>query len=55
VQMSPYSPWIRWSYVMTEWMLAPIRRLLPPFGAIDASPLVAFLLLWIIESAFRIR
>jgi YggT family protein len=43
--VSPYSKWIRWSYVSTDWLVGPIRRVLPPFGAIDFSPLVAYLIL----------
>jgi YggT family protein len=50
VNLSPYSRWIRWSYSATEWMLAPIRRLLPTFGPVDVSPMAAFLLLWLIQS-----
>ena len=50
-QISPYSKWIRWSYVLTEWMLAPLRRILPPFGPLDLSPLVAFLLLSLLQGA----
>ena len=53
-QLSPYSKWIRWSYVLTEWMLAPLRRLLPTFGPIDVSPLIAFLLLWVIQAVLGI-
>lgn len=54
VRISPYSKWIRWSYVLTEWMLAPLRRMLPLFGPIDVSPLVAFLLLSLIQGALGI-
>jgi len=54
IQMSPYSPWIRWSYVMTEWMIAPVRKVLPPFGPVDASPLVVFFALWLIQSLLGI-
>lgn len=54
-QISPYSRWIRWSYVLTEWMLAPLRRMLPTFGPIDISPLVAFVLLSLIQGALGIR
>jgi YggT family protein len=53
-RISEYSKWIRWSYVMTEWMLAPLRKLIPMFGAIDISPLVAFLLLTILQRAIGI-
>lgn len=53
-QISPYSRWIRWSYVLTEWMLAPLRRILPTFGPFDVSPIVAFLLLSLIQRALGI-
>jgi YggT family protein len=46
--VSPYSKWIRWSYVSTEWLLAPLRRVIPPFGAFDVTPIVAYLLLVIV-------
>jgi YggT family protein len=49
-QISPWSKWIRWSYVLTEWMLAPLRRIVPAFGPVDITPLVAFILLMILQS-----
>jgi len=49
LQMSPYSKWIRWSYLLTEWMLAPLRRVIPPLGPVDITPLVAFFLLAIVQ------
>jgi YggT family protein len=52
---SPYSKWIRWSYVLTEWMLAPLRRIIPTFGPIDITPIVAFLLLSLIQAGLGIR
>ncbi len=42
------SPWIRWAYALTEWLLAPIRGMLPSFGPMDLSPLVAYFLLSIV-------
>ena len=39
---SPYSRWWGWSYKLTEWFLAPLRRVLPTLGPIDLSPLVAY-------------
>jgi YggT family protein len=54
IQISPYSPWIRWTYVLTDWFLEPLRRLLPRFGPIDISPLLAFLLITLIQSALGI-
>lgn len=49
VQTSPYSPWVRWAYAATEWMLAPIRSILPPLGMVDLSPLVAYFLLSLVR------
>lgn len=49
--MSPYSKWIRWSFVLTEWMLEPLRRVIPLFGPMDVTPLVAFFLLSLIQRA----
>ena len=40
-----YNPLVQWLYRLTEPVLAPIRRLLPPAGAIDFSPILAFVLL----------
>jgi uncharacterized protein YggT (Ycf19 family) len=37
--------------MLTEWLLEPLRRLLPPFGPLDLSPMVAYLLLWIAQQA----
>jgi YggT family protein len=53
-QISPYSRWIRWSYVLTEWMLAPLRRIIPTFGPVDVTPIVAFLLLALLQGLLRV-
>ena len=51
VRISEYSRWVRWTIPLTEWLLRPLRRLIPPLGGmIDLSPLVAFLLLAIVRS-----
>ena len=36
--------------LLTEWLVAPIRRVLPPMGMIDFSPLVAWLALVLLRS-----
>lgn len=49
VGVSPYSKWVRWSYGITEWMLAPLRRVIPLLGGIDITPIIAYLLLSLLE------
>ena len=51
-RMSPYSPWIRWSYQLTEWLMAPLRQFVPTIGMIDITPIVAYFLLVLLEGAF---
>ena len=53
VRVSPYSRWVRWSYALTEWMLAPLRQLIPLLGGIDVTPIVAYLLLGLLEGVVR--
>lgn len=53
IQVSPYSRWVRWSYVLTEWMLAPLRRMIPNLGPVDVTPIVAYLLLVLVASQVR--
>jgi YggT family protein len=47
--ISPYSGWIRWSYALSEPILAPLRRVVPNFGGLDLTPILAYFLLNIIE------
>jgi YggT family protein len=47
--VSSYAKWMRPFVVLTEWLLQPLRRVLPPFGPLDMSPLVAYLLLWVAQ------
>lgn len=44
-----YSKWIRPAYILTDWIVGPIRRIVPPLGAMDMSPLVAWFALWILR------
>lgn len=49
---SRYSKWWSWSFKLTDWFLTPLSRVLPRFGPIDLSPLVAYfglsLLQWVV-------
>lgn len=40
-----FNPWVRWSYALTDWIVEPLRRIIPPFGIIDVTPIVAWLLI----------
>ena len=44
-----YTKWLRPAYALTDWLVEPIRRLLPPTGALDWSPLVAWLVLLVLH------
>jgi len=44
-----YSTLGRLVYVMTEWLIAPIRRFVPPLAGIDFSPAIAILLLFAVQ------
>jgi YggT family protein len=35
----------------TEPLLGPLRRIVPPLGMLDISPIVAFLILWLFQQA----
>src|SRR6478752_4113499 len=48
--ISPFSPWVRWSYQLSEPFLQPLRRIVPVLGGLDITPIVAYILLNIIES-----
>jgi YggT family protein len=36
------SRWVRWSFGATDWMLRPLRRVIPTMGMIDITPIVAY-------------
>jgi len=44
-----YSWWARLAYSLTDWLVKPIARVLPPFGMMDFSPLAAYLVLYVVE------
>lgn len=44
-----YSRWVRWTYPLTEWMLAPLRRVIPTIGMIDITPIAAYFILTIVQ------
>lgn len=47
--ISPYRSWMRPVVLLTDWIVEPVRRVLPPMGMIDFSPMVAWLILWVLR------
>jgi YggT family protein len=47
--IGPYRRWMRPIVALTGWLIDPIRRILPPFGMIDFSPMVAWLVLYVLR------
>src|SRR5215208_3271782 len=47
--IGPYRKWMRPFYLLTDWLIEPIRRILPPFGMFDFSPMVAWLVLYVVR------
>ncbi len=43
--VSEHRPWMRPLVLLTDWIIRPVRRILPPAGMIDFSPMVAWLVL----------
>jgi YggT family protein len=51
VRPNPYNPFVQVIYKLTEPVLAPIRRIVPPIGGtIDISPIILFFIIYIIMS-----
>ncbi len=46
----PTARWLRPLVWLTDWIIVPIRRVLPPFGIIDASPIAAYFALFLLRS-----
>ena len=54
VRVSPYSPWVRWAFTLSEPILRPLRQIVPTLGMVDITPIIAYLLLGFLQS-FLIR
>jgi YggT family protein len=50
VSVSPYARVMRVIHGLTDWLIDPIRRVLPTMGMLDFSPLVAYLVLSLAET-----
>jgi YggT family protein len=43
------SKWVRWSHVLTEPLLRPLRKVIPSLGMIDITPILAYFALSLLE------
>lgn len=50
VRPNPFNPIVQFLYRVTEPVLDPIRRFLPPLQGIDLSPLAAFILVVFLQN-----
>jgi YggT family protein len=46
----PYHPLVRFLYKVTEPVLAPIRKIIPPIGGIDISPVIVIFIIFIVQN-----
>jgi len=49
IRLDPHHPIIRFINEITEPIMAPFRRFIPPIGGMDFSPIVVFLVLNLLE------
>jgi YggT family protein len=50
VNPSLYHPLVRFLYKVTEPVLAPVRKIIPPIGGIDISPVIVIFIIFIIQN-----
>jgi len=48
IRADPSQPWVRLLYRVTDPLLNPARRLIPPSGGVDFSPLLVLIVLELI-------
>ena len=44
-----YTKWLRPVYAITDWIILPLRRVIPPIGMIDLSPFAALIALMLLR------
>ena len=49
-----YSRWMRPAYLLTDWIIEPLQKIIPPVGMVDLTPLIAWfgiqiLLRWVMS------
>ncbi len=49
LNVNPYHPLVSLVYQITDPILLPLRRIIPPLGMIDVTPIVAMILLSLVQ------
>ncbi len=52
-RISYYHPVARFLVQITEPVLVPLRRFVPPVGGLDFTPMVALFILWFVEQLLK--
>lgn len=47
--IGPLTRWMRPAYTLTDWIVEPLRRVVPPIGVFDITPLVAWFLILVLR------
>jgi YggT family protein len=49
IRVSEFRWWVRWAVTLTEPILRPLRRVIPPLGMFDLTPLIAWFAIGIVQ------
>ena len=49
IRPNPNNPFVQAIYQITEPIMGPLRRIIPPLGMIDITPMVALIILQIVQ------
>jgi YggT family protein len=49
LSISPYARPMRIVDILTDWLIEPLHRVIPPIGIFDVTPIVAYFLLYVAE------
>lgn len=48
--VSPYARWMRPVRWLTDWILVPLQRIVPPLGPFDITPIIAYFVLTLLRA-----
>ncbi|HDQ71830.1 MAG TPA: YggT family protein [Chloroflexi bacterium] len=53
-RVDPYHPIVRFLIQITDPLVIPIRRYVPPMGGLDFAPMIALIILWFVRQMFQV-